>query len=36
MAVDGFEWDAPGTKESAEAFGYSGKALTTRGRPSRA
>ena len=25
MAIDGFEWDAPDTKENAEAFGYSGK-----------
>ncbi len=24
MAVDGFEWDAPATKENAAAFGYAG------------
>lgn len=24
MAVDGFEWDAPGTPASADAFGYAG------------
>jgi hypothetical protein len=25
MSIDGFEWDAPDTKENAAAFGYSGK-----------
>src|SRR5713101_291529 len=24
MAIDGFEWDAPDTRENAAAFGYSG------------
>ena len=26
MAIDGFEWDAPATKENAAAFGYAGAA----------
>jgi hypothetical protein len=25
MSIDGFEWDAPDTKENAAAFGYAGK-----------
>jgi hypothetical protein len=33
MAVDGFEWDAPDTKENAEAFGYPGKGADEEGRP---
>jgi hypothetical protein len=27
MAIDGFEWDAPATKDNAAAFGYAGAAL---------
>ena len=28
MAVDGFEWDAPDSRENAEAFGYAGPERT--------
>jgi len=32
MAMDGFEWDAPDTKENAAAFGYSGAGADDPGR----
>jgi hypothetical protein len=32
MAIDGFEWDAPDTKENAAAFGYSGAGADDLGR----
>jgi hypothetical protein len=32
MAIDGFEWDAPGTAENAAAFGYPGAAADDAGR----
>jgi len=32
MAIDGFEWDAPDTKENAAAFGYSGAKAGDQGR----
>jgi hypothetical protein len=32
MSIDGFEWDAPDTKENAAAFGYSGAAPDDPGR----
>jgi hypothetical protein len=33
MAIDGFEWDAPDTKENAAEFGYAGKAAGDPDRP---
>src|SRR5260370_700926 len=33
MAIDGFEWDAPGTKENAAAFGFSGAGADDADRP---
>jgi len=33
MAMDGFEWDAPDTKENAAAFGFSGAGAEDAGRP---
>ena len=33
MAIDGFEWDAPDTKENAAAFGFSGTAADDPGLP---
>ena len=33
MSIDGFEWDAPDTKENAAAFGYAGKAAGDLDRP---
>jgi len=33
MAIDGFEWDAPGTKENAAAFGFAGTEADDAGRP---
>jgi Insertion element 4 transposase N-terminal len=33
MAIDGFEWDAPDTRENAAAFGYAGKAAGHPDRP---
>jgi hypothetical protein len=33
MAIDGFEWDAPDTKENAAEFGYAGKAGGDPDRP---
>ena len=33
MTMDGFEWDAPDTKENAAAFGYSGAGPGEEGRP---
>jgi hypothetical protein len=33
MSIDGFEWDAPDTKENAAAFGYAGKDPAVTGRP---
>src|SRR5216683_823724 len=33
MSIDGFEWDAPDTKENAAAFGYSGAGAGDRDRP---
>ncbi|MGH3299973.1 MAG: IS4 family transposase [Trebonia sp.] len=32
MAIDGFEWDAPDTKQNAAAFGYSGAKADDPGR----
>jgi hypothetical protein len=32
MAVDGFEWDAPGTPENAAAFGFAGTGADDAGR----
>ncbi len=32
MSIDGFEWDAPDTKENAAAFGYSGAGPDELGR----
>ena len=32
MAIDGFEWDAPDTKENAAAFGFSGTGADDAGR----
>ena len=32
MSIDGFEWDAPDTKENAAAFGYSGAGPADPGR----
>jgi hypothetical protein len=33
MAIDGFEWDAPDTKENAAAFGFAGAGADQEGRP---
>ena len=33
MAIDGFEWDAPDTKENAAAFGFAGAGADDAGRP---
>ena len=33
MSIDGFEWDAPDTKENAAAFGYSGASAGGGERP---
>jgi hypothetical protein len=33
MAIDGFEWDAPDTKENAAAFGFAGAAAGDADRP---
>lgn len=33
MSIDGFEWDAPDTKENAAEFGYAGKAAGDPDRP---
>ncbi len=33
MAIDGFEWDAPDTKENAAAFGFSGAGADDADRP---
>jgi hypothetical protein len=33
MSIDGFEWDAPDTKENAAAFGFSGAGADDPGRP---
>jgi hypothetical protein len=33
MSIDGFEWDAPDTKENAAAFGYAGKDPADADRP---
>src|SRR5258707_12752434 len=33
MSIDGFEWDAPDTKENAAAFGYSGAGADDDVRP---
>src|ERR1019366_8554173 len=33
MAIGGFEWDAPDTKENAAAFGFSGTGADDAGRP---
>src|SRR6266571_4738820 len=33
MAIDGFEWDAPGTPENAAAFGFAGTGADDAGRP---
>jgi hypothetical protein len=33
MAIDGFEWDAPDTRDNAAAFGYAGKDSNDAGRP---
>lgn len=33
MAVDGFEWDAPDTKENAAEFGYAGSGVDTSAFP---
>jgi hypothetical protein len=33
MTMDGFEWDAPDTKENAAAFGYSGAKADEQDRP---
>jgi hypothetical protein len=33
MSIDGFEWDAPDTKENAAAFGFSGAGADDLGRP---
>ena len=33
MAIDGFEWDAPDTKENAAAFGFAGTRADDPGRP---
>lgn len=33
MSIDGFEWDAPDTKENAAAFGYSGAGADDEDRP---
>jgi Insertion element 4 transposase N-terminal len=33
MSIDGFEWDAPDTKENAAAFGYAGKDPADPDRP---
>jgi hypothetical protein len=33
MAIDGFEWDAPDTKENAAAFGFPGGGADDAGRP---
>ncbi len=33
MAIDGFEWDAPGTEENAAAFGFAGTGADDAGRP---
>jgi hypothetical protein len=33
MAIDGFEWDAPGTPENAAAFGFAGTGPDDPGRP---
>src|SRR5216683_2372791 len=33
MAIDGFEWDAPDTKENAAAFGFAGAGADEQGRP---
>jgi len=33
VSIDGFEWDAPDTRENAAAFGYAGKAAGDPERP---
>src|SRR5487761_1558187 len=33
MAIDGFEWDAPDTRENAAAFGFAGTRADDPGRP---
>src|SRR6202049_512994 len=33
MAIDGFEWDAPDTKENAAAFGFAGAGADDAERP---
>ena len=33
MAIDGFEWDAPDTKENAAAFGFAGAGADDAGQP---
>ena len=33
MAIDGFEWDAPDTRENAAEFGFSGSVADERDRP---
>jgi hypothetical protein len=33
MAIDGFEWDAPDTRENAAAFGFAGAGADAPGRP---
>jgi len=33
MAIDGFEWDAPDTKENAAAFGFAGAGADEQDRP---
>jgi hypothetical protein len=33
MAIDGFEWDVPDTKENAAVFGFSGARADDAGRP---
>src|SRR5215831_11582602 len=33
MAIDGFEWDAPDTRENAAAFGFAGAGADDAGRP---
>ena len=33
MAIDGFEWDVPDTKENAAAFGFAGTGAGEAGRP---
>ncbi len=33
MAIDGFEWDAPDTKQNTAAFGFAGAGADEQGRP---